>query len=157
MNRLSSSRRSARRHHCQWSLTIKIDDWHGLHRGFTPELEPGFTALVGPNGAGKTTLLEQIRQFADQEGIDAWEYSNLKDGGSYANSRYALANDFERLATVMASSEGECVAMNFGSRGGGLGPSGRPPERASRWSSCWAPSTPARPSTGPGTSGTSST
>lgn len=50
-------------------LKIPIKDWYGLHRGFSLEIKPGFTALVGPNGAGKTTMLQQIREFAQKSGI----------------------------------------------------------------------------------------
>lgn len=103
------------------SLSIKIEDWYDLHKGFTLKIEPGFTALVGPNGAGKTTLLQQIKEFADKEKIDVWEYSNLHDGGSMGMERYAFSGDITNLASAVMSSEGECVALNFSNRVGELG------------------------------------
>lgn len=103
------------------SLKIKIDDWYDLHHGFTLKIEPGFTALVGPNGAGKTTLLTQIKEFAVQEKIDTWEYSNLRDGGSMAQSEYGFYGSFENLAATIMGSEGECVALNFSNKVRALG------------------------------------
>lgn len=95
------------------SLDIKIDDIHDIHKGFNLTLNPGFTALVGPNGAGKTTLLGQIKDFAVQNQIPVWKYSNAYEG-RLANDKYALAGKMELVATIMVSSEGEQVAINFG-------------------------------------------
>lgn len=101
-------------------LKIKINDWYGLHDGFTLTLKPGYTAIVGPNGAGKTTLLNQIKQYAEGQGIPVWEYSNVRDG-QMANDKYALAGKMELVATNMVSSEGEQVAINFGQAVSALG------------------------------------
>lgn len=101
-------------------LKIKIDDWYDLHNGFTLTLKPGYTALVGPNGAGKTTLLRQIKQYAENNDIPVWEYSNTRDG-QMANDKYALAGKMELVATNMVSSEGEQVAINFGEAVSNLG------------------------------------
>lgn len=103
------------------SMKIFIEDWYDLHKGFTLEIEPGFTALVGPNGAGKTTVLRQIKGYADREGIETWEYSNVLDGGQAAKSRYQFTGDFENLASALMASEGENVALNFSNRVGELG------------------------------------
>lgn len=100
---------------------MKIEDRYDLHHGFTLTISPGFTALVGPNGAGKTTLLQQIKEYADREKIDVWEYSNLRDGGRAAIERYTLYGNVQNIAAAMMSSEGECVALNFGNRVGALG------------------------------------
>lgn len=103
------------------SMKIFIEDWYDLHKGFTLEIEPGFTALVGPNGAGKTTVLLQIKEHADREGIKTWEYSNVIDGGQAAKSQYQFTGDFENLASALMASEGENVALNFSNRVGELG------------------------------------
>lgn len=103
------------------SLKMKIADRYDLHHGFTLTLSPGFTALVGPNGAGKTTLLQQIKEYADREKIDVWEYSNLRDGGRSATERYMFYGDVQNMASSMMASEGECVALNFANRVGELG------------------------------------
>lgn len=101
-------------------LKIKIDDWYDLHNGFTLTLRPGYTAIVGPNGAGKTTLLSQIKQYAENNDIPVWNYSNTREG-QMANDKYALAGKMELVATNMISSEGEQVAMNFGQAVSNLG------------------------------------
>lgn len=102
-------------------MELKISDWFDLHNGFTLTLKPGFTALVGPNGAGKTTLLHQIKEYAEQKGIDVWRYSNLVDGGNNARRAYLQRGDMKYLATSAVSSEGEQVAMHFSLKVGELG------------------------------------
>lgn len=103
------------------STEIFVEDWHDLHKGFSLELEPGFTALVGPNGAGKTTMLQQIKEHARKDGIEVWEYSNVRDGGQMARSQYQLAGDIANLAASLTASEGENVALNFSNKVGELG------------------------------------
>lgn len=102
-------------------LVIEVKDWYDLHKGFSLEMSPGFTALVGPNGAGKTTLLQQIKEYAKHEGVEVWEYSNVRDGGRMAMSQYQFTGDFRNLATSMMASEGENVALNFSNKAGELG------------------------------------
>lgn len=103
------------------SLKVSMEDWYGLHKGFALEIEPGFTALVGPNGAGKTTILRQIKEHASREGVEVWEYSNVRDGGQTARSQYQLTGDIENLAASLMASEGENVALNFSNKVGELG------------------------------------
>jgi len=85
------------------------------------ELSLGFTALVGPNGAGKTTILSQIKEFANQNNIAIWEYSNIHDGGSMATNSYLMRSELSKLATAAMASEGENVALNFANKVGELG------------------------------------
>jgi ABC-type transport system involved in cytochrome c biogenesis, ATPase component len=103
------------------SMEIFVEDWHDLHKGFSLELEPGFTALVGPNGAGKTTMLQQIKEHARKEGVEVWEYSNVRDGGQTARSQYQFTGDIENLAASLTASEGENVALNFSNKVGEIG------------------------------------
>lgn len=103
------------------SIEIEVEDWYDLHKGFSFEMVPGFTALVGPNGAGKTTLLQQIKEYAKHKGIKVWEYSNVRDGGQTARSQYQFNGDFENLAASMTASEGENVVLNFSNKVGELG------------------------------------
>lgn len=103
------------------SMEIFVEDWHDLHKGFLLELEPGFTALVGPNGAGKTTMLQQIKEHARKEGVEVWEYSNVRDGGQTARSQYQLTGDIANLAASLTASEGENVSLNFSNKVGELG------------------------------------
>jgi len=92
----------------------KIEDWHGLHGGYTLRLRPGYTALVGSNGAGKTTLLSQLKEIAKDRGFNVLSYSNLRDGGGNSMQKSLSEGDLEFLATAVSSSEGEQVYMNFG-------------------------------------------
>lgn len=92
----------------------KIEDWYGIHPGFTLSLRPGYTALVGPNGAGKTTLLRQVEEIAKAKGYDVFYYSNQEEGGSTSMERNVMRDNLEFVATAICSSEGERIAMAFG-------------------------------------------
>ena len=94
-------------------IEFRVNDWFELHKGFKLNLSPGFTALVGPNGAGKTTLLRQIEQYAKDNGIRVWKYSNLIDGGDNARQKYLHLGMTDSLAATITGSEGELVAYNF--------------------------------------------
>ena len=102
------------------SLKIKIEDWYNLHKGFQLTLEPGYTALVGPNGAGKTTILSQLQEYAKENGIRVWEYSNLRDGGHVAANQYMFSGNIEGFAASATSSEGEYLAYNFANQVKGM-------------------------------------
>lgn len=99
----------------------KIEDWHGIHSGYTLTLHPGYTALVGPNGAGKTTLLHQLQKIAKKRGYKTFFYSNLTDGGDKAMSECLFYGDVAFAATAMTSSEGERIAQCFGNKLGEIG------------------------------------
>ena len=90
-----------------------IKDWYKIHSGYQLDLSPGYTALVGPNGAGKSTLLNQLAEHAQHDGISIFRYSNLSDGGYTARQGYLEHDQPELLATVLTSSEGEQIAVNF--------------------------------------------
>ena len=92
----------------------KIEDWYGIHPGFTLSLRPGYTALVGPNGAGKTTLLRQVEEIAKAKGYDVFYYSNQEEGGSTSMERNVMRDNLEFVATAICSSEGERIAAAFG-------------------------------------------
>ena len=78
-------------------MKFKINDIYDIHKGYTLDLKPGYTALVGPNGAGKTTLLQQLKEEVK------------KSAGEYL-----FCGDTTAAATVLTSSEGEGIAVNFG-------------------------------------------
>ena len=92
----------------------KINDWYGIHQGFNLLLRPGYTALVGPNGAGKSTLLRQIKELAEKRGYDVFWYSNQEDGDTIAMERNVLRGNMSFVAASLCSSEGERVALSFG-------------------------------------------
>lgn len=96
-------------------MKIKIDDWFDIHHGYTLNLEPGYTALVGPNGAGKSTLIHQLEEYAKANHIEVFNYNNMVDG-KHAAEAYAFRNEFEKVAVVSFSSEGEALAFNFAER-----------------------------------------
>lgn len=94
--------------------SIQIKDWFHIHNGFRLEIDTGYTALVGPNGAGKTTILRQLEEQAKDAGAHVFRYDNLNEGGAVARQRYEFQGDVVLMATVMTSSEGEQIAINFG-------------------------------------------
>ena len=71
-------------------------------------------ALLGRNGMGKTTLIHQIRDQLKEKGIPFVAFDNLKDGGHQSVSAASFYNDFEFMATALASSEGENIVLNLG-------------------------------------------
>lgn len=95
-------------------MQFKINDIYDIHRGYTLDLKPGYTALVGPNGAGKTTLLQQLKEEVKESGNLFVKYDNLNDGGTRSAGEYLFRGDTTAAATVLTSSEGEGIAVNFG-------------------------------------------
>lgn len=77
-------------------------------------IRSGLTILVGCNGSGKTTLLHNIQSELKKEHIPCYMFDNLHDGGINSKSAAAFENDWEFVATIMASSEGENINMNIG-------------------------------------------
>lgn len=76
---------------------------------------PGLTALVGCNGAGKTSMLHQIRDALDEsQGEFLVYYDNLRDGRSAARDAAARSGRYDVLATMISSSEGEELIVDFG-------------------------------------------
>lgn len=70
-------------------------------------LKEGLTVLVGCNGAGKTTLLKQIRESLKCENIPFIDYSYFERGERVMRQKYLSKGDFEALANLVSSSEGE--------------------------------------------------
>lgn len=85
------------------------------------EINPGVTVLVGCNGSGKTTLLKQIEYRCKKASIPVLRFDNLHDGGSNARSKKAFENNFEFVAALMNSSEGENIVMNIGEQAAKIG------------------------------------
>lgn len=96
-------------------MIVHIDDWFDIHKGFDLELTPGYTPLVGPNGAGKTTLLRQLNdKFEKHIDFKVFKYNNYSEGGKQATQKQLNCGSISYLATLVTSSEGEQIAMNFG-------------------------------------------
>lgn len=72
-------------------------------------INSGLTVLVGCNGAGKTTLLKQIEQSLKSKDIPVMLHNNKSDGERELKSRAALYGDFNIVAKLMMSSEGENI------------------------------------------------
>lgn len=72
-------------------------------------IKSGLTVLVGCNGAGKTTLLKQIEQSLKSKDIPVMLHNNKSDGERELKSRAALYGDFNIVAKLMMSSEGENI------------------------------------------------
>lgn len=98
------------------SIKLPIKDIRKIHNGYDLTLNSGLTVLVGPNGAGKTTLLGQLAEYAKENQIPYFMYSNFSDGGHFAMDRYLQVGDVARFSAAMWSSEGEQVALNFGAQ-----------------------------------------
>ena len=90
------------------------NDWYGEDdfNIFTQKkitIKSGLTVLVGCNGAGKTTLLKQIEQSLKSKDIPVMLHNNKSDGERELKSRAALYGDFNIVAKLMMSSEGENI------------------------------------------------
>ena len=76
--------------------------------------EPGVTFLVGCNGSGKTTLMRQIEQYInynDDITDTASKMFKCNDSMSAVDKAFAFEKDIELGATILASSEGERMAI----------------------------------------------
>lgn len=78
------------------------------------ELQEGLTILVGCNGSGKTTLLNEIIRNLEKENIKYLHYDNLHDGTERTKSNAGFFGNFEIVATLMQSSEGEGMIVSLG-------------------------------------------
>ena len=90
------------------------NDWYGdedykIFNKVQIQLNPGLTVLVGCNGAGKTTFLKQINQSLKNKDIPVMFHSNLTNGERELKSKAAFRSQFEIVALVMSSSEGENI------------------------------------------------
>lgn len=78
------------------------------------DIKPGLTVLVGCNGAGKTTLLRNIKDELEKDKVPFAEFDNLNDGGSKSVSSMMFNENYEMVAHIMSSSEGENIGNNLG-------------------------------------------
>ena len=90
------------------------NDWYGeddfkIFKKKKIAIKSGLTVLVGCNGAGKTTLLKQIEQSLKSKDIPVMLHNNKSDGERELKSRAALYGDFNIVARLMMSSEGENI------------------------------------------------
>ena len=73
------------------------------------ETTPGLTVLVGKNGTGKSTLLTFIETFCHDNDISHLLHDNLDN--DRLGQRAIYTGEYELLATMMASSEGESIVV----------------------------------------------
>ena len=78
------------------------------------KIDTGLTVLVGCNGAGKTTMLNQIEDMLDRENIPVLFHNNMTNGERDLKSKATLYGDFEMVARLMSSSEGENIVNVLG-------------------------------------------
>ena len=76
------------------------------------QLEEGLTVLVGCNGTGKSTLIQNIKDELDKVKVPYAYYNNLHDGGHWSVDSQAFANNWNTVATMVTSSEGENICYN---------------------------------------------
>ena len=78
------------------------------------EIKSGVTILTGCNGSGKTTLLSMIKEQLQSFNIPVIYYNDKFEGGANAISERVFYDDYETVATLMQSSEGEQIYINLG-------------------------------------------
>ena len=94
----------------------------GKGKSFSIDLAPGYTCLIGPNGTGKSTMLTQIRDTLMRERdtesnqllYKVLHYDNQHDGGSKNFGMWMMQGQFQKIAEVTSSSEGEGIIFNLG-------------------------------------------
>lgn len=100
-------------------LVVKLDrDPHDLGYNLYPRKSVEFvsgrmTVLVGCNGSGKSTLLQYIYQMCRNKDYTFISYNNLVDGGQNSVSERAFFHDFDTVANLIMSSEGESISINI--------------------------------------------
>ena len=98
-------------------IKFKVYDYYenGLHKPYFLNIEePGIYYIVGPNGSGKTSLLHQLEDYAEKNKYEILSYSDTVDGRGNSISKLAYHNQFQDVANLMMSSEGESIYYNFG-------------------------------------------
>lgn len=77
-------------------------------------LNPGVTVLVGCNGYGKSTLISIVKEYCKNNDIQLLQYDSEKLNSVHRNMELFLhTNQFEKLALLTASSEGEKLTQGF--------------------------------------------
>jgi len=72
--------------------------------------KPGINSLVGCNGSGKSTLINMFLLPAlRKKNIGYLEHNDRKDGGNTHMQRLLFQDDFQNLANMAFSSEGERI------------------------------------------------
>ncbi len=84
-------------------------------------VEPGVTVLVGCNGAGKTTMLRQIENQLKKKNKKYLHFDNHSQGDHFAMDRYGFEENFNVLATMFCSSEGERIMVVLGEQAAKIG------------------------------------
>ena len=94
------------------------NDWYGddceIFKNYQIKIDTGLTVLVGCNGAGKTTMLNQIEDMLDRENIPVLFHNNMTNGERDLKSKATFYGDFEMVARLMSSSEGENIVNVLG-------------------------------------------
>lgn len=95
------------------------NDWYGeddfkIFKKKKITIKSGLTVLVGCNGAGKTTMLNQIEDMLDRENIPVLFHNNMTNGERDLKSKATFYGDFEMVARLMSSSEGENIVNVLG-------------------------------------------
>lgn len=80
----------------------------------TREIKPGLSILVGCNGSGKTTTLHSIRDaYGRNPAYKIFHWDGLRDK-SFSKQRSLDLQNYEVLASLAFSSEGEEISTNIG-------------------------------------------
>ena len=94
------------------------NDWYGddceIFKNYQIKIDTGLTVLVGCNGAGKTTMLNQIEEMLDRENIPVLFHNNMTNGERDLKGKATFYGDFEMVARLMSSSEGENIVNVLG-------------------------------------------
>lgn len=107
------------------SYTLKVwkdpyDEGYNITKKRKIVFEEGITVLVGCNGAGKTTLLNNIKEQAKKDNIPVCSFDNHSEDEHSYNERFVMSGDYEKLASMMSSSEGEQINIKIGELAYGL-------------------------------------
>lgn len=100
-------------------LVVKLDkDPYDLGYNLYSKKSVSFTSgrmtvLVGCNGSGKSTLLQYIKNMCDNKEYSFISYNNLSEGGQNSVSERAFFHDFDTVANLIMSSEGESISINI--------------------------------------------
>jgi ATPase subunit of ABC transporter with duplicated ATPase domains len=98
---------------------FKLSDyWYGeepeIFKKKNINIKPGLTVLVGCNGAGKTTLLSQMEDQLKKKGIPVLLHNNVHSGAKELKNKAGFRGNYELMAKLMSSSEGENITTVLG-------------------------------------------